>query len=315
MNNNGAMKVGAIVKIVIWGVVLIILCSVLISGLALGSFENIGGFTVWNWEVYDDPDSYTVGNCEYSDVVRDVDIDWHFGGNVTVTVYDGDTVKVEETAHGEIEADDEMRVKLEDGRLTVKFRRSGMRFWDVAPKKDLNVYLPVECAGNIGEISIDSSSSTVKITGITASNAEIDTASGKLYMTDCTVETVEIDSASGDAELSGKYGFVEIDTASGDCVIKGQVRSVDFDGASGSCTMELTQLPEQLTADCASGSVRLNAPVGDGFKADIDAASGKGYVEYADGNKMSGDELVVGGGKYRYEMDFASGSFYFKEVG
>ena len=316
MSNSKTFKGRAILKLVIWSVIFVILCGIMISGLDIDSFGNIGGFTVWNWEVYDDPESYSIGNQEFSSPwIRNIDIDWYYGGTVNITVYDGNTVRVEESLNSGADEEDRMRVKLEDGWLRVRYRESGMHFFEVSPQKNLTVYIPVIYASTLGDIFIDVSSSETKISGIAVSRAKIDSSSGDVCLTDCMVGALEIDSASADVTLSGEYDSVEIDTASGDCVIKGQARSVDFDGASGNCTMELTQLPEQLTADCASGSLWLSAPIGEGFKANIDASSGKGHVEYADGSKQSGDALAVGGGKYIYEFDFASGSFYFKEVG
>ena len=92
MNDNKTYKSGAIVKLIIWSVVLLILVSlfatlmILNNGNAFGLKELPAIMTTYK---YDFPEKYSAGDAVYTDEVKKLDIEW-ISGDVTVKVYDGD---------------------------------------------------------------------------------------------------------------------------------------------------------------------------------------------------------------------------------
>ena len=303
-------RVGSIIKLIIWIAVLGILMSAFFMGFeedgCLGNgIISLGGIR------YDHPESYSVGNMEYSESVKNMDINW-LSGSVKIATYEGSTVKVEETPVVEDE-DERMRVKLENGKLTVQYAASGIGMINVSGKS-LTIYIPrSDAEGQLGLVELDDASSSVEIVGITASKLEIDTASGGVDVKNSVIRDVEVDCASSSVKLDGSFQRIDIDSASGNATVIGEASDITIDTASGDCIMQLTALPYAVDCDSASGDIMIEAPLGDGFRLDFDGGSGKAAVNLSDGSKLSGDKLTVGKGSASFKIDTASGDFTFNE--
>lgn len=328
-------RTGAIIKLVVWCIVLSILVSIF-AAVMVGSeisFGN-GGFMIFGGVFYDDPDSYTVGKSEYRGASGglDIDIEWNYG-NVSFEAYDGEEIKLDDNYNGDEE--NMMRSKLVGNKLIVKYCRSGVRFFSSIPEKDLTVYIPESLISELGKIKIRSASSSIDAEGIVAKTLDIDTASGKLSLRNSEIGEIDIDCASTEIDIEGVFNDIDIDTASGGVRISGNVGSLEvdsasgnviFDGgtvrdisvgsASGDCQATLEKLPERLEFDTASGDFELYAPCGkdEGFRVELDTASGEARVIGLDGRTDSGKRITFGKGVYSYKVDSASGSFYYTET-
>lgn len=324
-------RIAAIIKLIAWSIVLVVLITVLLSALRSGESGCKGGFSVFGGITYADPASYDVGSREYSGELSCIYVDWQCG-QLKLEVYDGETVKLEED---EVDDDDlKLRSKLVNGELTVKYMNSGLKLFSSYPKKTLTIYVPQKYATAIAKLDIDSASAKLEINSIVADEVDISTASGRIELNECTVERLDISTSSSATVLSGSYGRIDIDTSSGNIDIKGKAVTLDVDTASGKvnfegtglryitidaasakCSFRTDALPESIDVDTASGDVELFAPIADdGFKVECSTASGKATVRYLAGNKVSGKELTVGNGKYKYKLSSASGSFIFNET-
>ena len=316
--SENKVRGAAIVKLVVWLVVLAILCPIFIFAMESDFLDDIVhgyNFSLIGGDYYKDADSYNVGEFEYGEQITGIDIDW-VSGKIELVVYDGDTVKLEEENEG-TDRDDWMRSKVENGRLVIKHVKSGMFFFHSSPTKDLKVYLPEEVAENLGAVSIDSVSSDIRIEAIAAGKIDISTVSGSLKLNNVNVGTLDIDGTSNESILNNvTVGEIDIDTTSGSTLISsGAVGKINFDSVSGDLEVYTSSMPTSVEGDTTSGSFKLYTPFSEeGFRAEIDSVSGDMNVWFADGKKMSGNSLVVGSGKYSYEFDSTSGNFTITET-
>lgn len=323
---------GAIVKLVAWSLVLLILVG-LFALMLLGNtidFINIGNISFFSSYVYDDPETYNVGDMEYDDMVYSLDISW-MAGTVDIVVSDGDSVKLVESGADD---DDEalMRSKVEGGRLIVKFADSGISiFGNNRQPKKLTVYIPASMCRSLQTLAVDGASSVLTVDGGYGDKSEsifcfdkidVDTASGVVNIKCKSATEVDIDTASGDVTLEGSFGEVEIDAASADVKLYGSAESIELDAASGkicvdgeivsadfgavSGDVKITThntLPKILKVETVSGKIDLTLPdIESGFQAKHEGASGK---MICDGIKTN--YYKHGEGKAIYEFETASG--------
>lgn len=314
----------AIVKLAIWSVVLCILFSIFMS--LMSDRDNIfnfgwidGEFSIFGGIIYDD-NNYNVGSRTYSknDCIglKTIDINWT-SGNLNVKVYDGDEVKCEEEGQGE-NSDNFMRTKIENGKLVIKPVKSGLSWWRRAPKKNLNVYLPKYVAESLDTLDIDSASARISVSNVNAKLFRLDTASGNVNLSDSSIGKLDVDSASCDVQISNtKITDIDLDTASGDLTMSsGSVERITVDSASGKVDIYSDIMPTQVDIDTASGDTILHIPFDeDGFVMKGDTASGRLRVKYLTGTSIeSRDNIHVLNGRYKYDLDSASGDFEIYEI-
>lgn len=285
---------GAVTRIVIWSVVLAILVGLLACGFVFGGDGMIFGISLGGY-TYDDPSSYEVGNIviEGDGSVTSLDIDWVSGRVEIVPSADG-SVKITEDYGGD-DTDARLRWKLENGRLTVKFRApAGFASWnDKVSAKKLTVEIPVEMLNEL------------QVTTVSADLAVLVSA-----------KNVEIDSVSGNVEMKGDYSFLEVDTVSGNIGLEGSVREADFDGTSATVTLYLSEQALTLDVDTVSGDVTLVLPANaTGFEADIDSVSGSVRVNGFDGVSQSKTHCRWGDGSMKISMDGVSAMLVIKKAG
>ena len=323
---------GAIVKLVAWSLVLLILVG-LFAIMLLGNtfdFINIGNISFFSSYVYDDPETYNVGDMEYSDMIYSLDISW-IAGTVDIVASDGDSVKLVESGADD---DDEalMRSKVKGGRLIVKFADSGISiFGNNRQPKKLTVYIPASMCGSLQTLAVDGASSVLTVDGGYGDKREsifcfdkidVDTASGVVNVKCKSAAEVDIDTASGDVTLKGSFGEVDVDAASADVKLYGSAESIELDAVSGKIYVDgevasaelgavsgdvkittYNTLPKRLNVETVSGKIDLTLPdIESGFQAKHEGSSGK---MICDGIKTS--YYKHGEGKAIYEFETTSG--------
>ncbi len=325
---------GAIVKLVAWSLVLVILVG-LFALMLLGNafdFIKIGNISFFSSYVYDDPETYNVGNIEYSEAVDSLDISW-IAGSVKIVVSEDDKVKLSESVSEDDDDEILMRSKVENGRLTVKFADSGISIWGNNRKpKNLTVYIPASMCGNMENFSLDSASSALTVDGEDSDSGEklfsfdkidVDTASGTIKIKCNRASVVDVDTASGDILLEGSFGEVDVDAASAAVKVYGSADVLNLDVVSGRVEVDgeigegeigaisgavkiktYTTLPKRLDVETVSGNIELTLPdIESGFQARHEGVSGK---MTCDGIKTS--YYKHGVGKAIYEFETTSGS-------
>lgn len=303
-----------IVKLIIWSVVALVLIGVLVSwsistlngGAPYGTFSLFGGY------VYDDPDTYGVGNMEYSaDKIENIDISWA-AGNVELVIYDGNTFKVEEK--GSFDEDDRMRSRALDGTLTVKFAKSGIRLFGYNVEKELTLYIPVSACERIKMLNVESASADVTVGRGTNENLialsldklNIASASGNVTASFGRADDVSIETVSGDIVLKvGSLKDAEIGSVSGRIQLDAELERGTIEAVSGAIEIEtFNSIPQELEVESVSGNISLKLPESmDGFKAELDSVSGKMTC-----NGERGRHYRYGDGKADYSFETVSGN-------
>ncbi len=322
-----SVKVGGIIKLIVWSVVLVTLVSLFGVMLTGNSFDfiKIGNISFLGGYIYDDSETYNVGDAEYSDAVHSLDISW-IAGSVDIVVSDGDTIKLIESGASEND-EDLMRSKVENGCLIVKFADSGVKLFGKQQPKALTVSIPASMCGSVQTLSVDSASSCLTVDGAYGDGNEsvfsfdridVDTASGGVNVKCKSALEVDVDTTSGEVALNGDFGTVEVDAVSADVKIEGSANKLNLEAVSGSVYVDgevvssnigtvsgavviktYTSLPSSLEIETVSGSVELSLPdIESGFEARIDAVSGDMYFN---GNKTGYYKHGSGVASYNFE--------------
>ncbi len=263
MSNKKSYKRGAIARLVVWTVVLFILCGIfsvwmILDSVNIGSFS--GGISFVSSYAYPNADKYNVGNKAYSEDIQRLDIDW-VSGSVTLKIYSGSEIKIEESGASEKDAD-KMRTRIEKGILYVKYAASGKKLTNNKTQgKTLVVYLPLKY--------IDAALNEV----------EIETVSADVFIneTEHIISCGELDvkSVSGEIKLDGiSAREASIENVSGKVTVKGEYSELDVSTVSGKVSLAPDNKVPRISVDSVSGDVDLTIP-DMGFKAELETVSGK----------------------------------------
>lgn len=290
------MKRNAIARIIIWSFTALLLIGVLVASICLGGlgkyFKDSGFSVNVGGNTYPNAESYNVGNGSISDKIDSVNIHW-VSGNIEISVYDGDTVEINE---GDVSNEDyKLRYKVEGGELKIQAQKSG---WGIkinnfdALKKKLSVKIPSAFMDNFKRVEIDSVSAEINVSDITALDKFlIKTVSGDVKINDIKTYLFDFDSVSGELNLSGEIN--------------------EFDGESVSGKLNLTAKTEleKFDAETTSGDIKLLIPESNGFKLDFDTTSGDFNsnlpMETKGFNRVI--NRIYGNGKAEFEIETVSG--------
>lgn len=318
---------GMITRLVIWAVVGATLLPLLVFGMNGDKpdwLHILGIYTAIDDDYHADSEEYQVGNAEYEEHIHSIDVAWE-AGSVKFELWDGDTVKLEESGAGENERDF-MRSCVKNGILTVKYSGQAFQFLDSRPRKFLTVYLPCGSAWQYKELSVQTASADIMLgcdgeeLCVGFEEIGIDTASGDISIAQMFAQALEVDAASGSVWIGDQsFDSVDVDTASGDVVLEGsKIREAHIDCASGAINYydaELEKgffetssggirlvsaegvLPGRLEIDTVSGNVEIFLPdVKSGFVTEMDSVSGLFFGErtYGDGRAVYHFDTVSG---------------------
>lgn len=262
------------------------------------------GCSITNYK-YADADSYSVGASSFAaSEINAIDISW-VNGEVNIVYSDVEEISVSETVtKGEMTSDFEMRYLLNDGKLMIKYAKSGR--WRIDNfEKTLTVSLPAD--KSLTELDVDLASADFVADKIVCDKASIDTASGDVDIKTACVSDFRVDSASGDVSVKIENAeSVSADTASGDITFDLiNVDRVSVDSASGDVNITADH-PSSIDIDTASGDVKIKLPDETGFRLKFDTASGDFDTDFT--VTASGKSYVCGDGSVEINVDTASGS-------
>lgn len=300
------MKVGAIVRIIIWLLVAAILTGLLVSILVFKEVRLFGGSGIWGYQ-YDNADRYTVGDGVVPGSVNQLDIHW-IAGSVTIRPYDGKQVKLEET--GVQNDDGRLRYRVENGKLTVQYQKSGWTFgfWNKTGKKDLVVSVPSEMAKNLITVEISSVSAEATVKDIVVERkVKMEAVSGGLTLENVTAGACELENVSGKTELENvSIEELEIETVSGYVYGNGAIGSLDCEGVSANVKITTRERLKRMKVETVSGDVEVCIPENDGFTVKIQKVSGGFTSDFA--VKAAGKTYTYGDGSADYSMETVSGN-------
>lgn len=238
------MKTNAIIRIVLWSIVLVILLGILATALSLRIYQK--EYT------YADLASVTpIESCIVA--ITELDISWASG---TVTIEPGDVngILLEETpVSNEAYA---MVTSYDSEKLTVKYQnKSANQILGSNLNKSLKVTFPRNWTGK--KIEIKNASADLILRDLTLEEVEIDTTSGSCTLENCVIVQTDFDSVSGSLEYTGKLWELEAETV------------------SGNLTAQLEETPISVDVKTVSGVLDLTLPESTGFTAKLDSRSGQ----------------------------------------
>lgn len=297
----------AIIRVISWSVVAAVLSGLLFLGISGRISWWSGGFpfSFGSSLSYRDANRYEVGSGQVrADQVKSLEINW-IDGEVSVQVYDGDTVRFTETSDKNLKKEDQLRFLNDRGTLKIQYKKSGRNFFSFGGSslnKKLVVEVPKSLAESLGELSVDTVSGSTKISGVHAKKITLDSTSGDLIVMQSRAVDCSADSTSGTFEADDfeVENELEVDTTSGDLRVKGSVANLEFDTVSGSLNLDSRICPEKIVTDSTSGDVTIAIPENQGFTYKYDAVSGSIQCDF---------EVVQREGKGTYKDGNASFSF------
>ena len=280
------MKTNAIVRIVLWSIVLLLLLSILGGFLAFGIYSVHSSETSWVTPIITSgtgtfqQNDYTASD---SQPVTQIEIEWAAG---TITIQPGDTDHILLSESGKYDADEAMVYHQYGGKLTIECQEQDVFFgFQSTVSKDLTITVPRDWQGQ--SISINAASAQLNVTGIMVRELELDSASGIAIFEDCTI------------------GELDIDTASGDVTYSGTLDTLEFDAMSAKFTAVFTATPSRMALDSMSGDVDITLPESCGFTATIDAMSSDFSSDFEVTKKNN--QYIYGDGSCRIALSAMSG--------
>ncbi len=287
------VSASAVVRIVIWSVVLAILVALFTLGMLQASFGNqgfdIGLHLSLGGYVYRDADSYRVGSAELdaSTLITSVDIDW-LEGDIRIVPGDVDHVIIEEDYSGG-EEDWRCRWKVDGGKLTVKYRNSYWLFGltQSMPEKTLTITFPQSMLESMKDVRVNAVESDITYTG--------------------NARKLSLDVVEGDVAIAGSVDELEWDGVEGRINFRGALGHADIDGVENTLEMYLTAA-KSLDVDGVESNVTLYlAETITGFAVERDSVGGTVRTDDFDGVSERGDyDCYWGDGSVRIDLDGVS---------
>lgn len=292
------MRTNAIIRIVIWSLVLVVLTGSLVLFLfpwlvtdsirGTSSVSHVEAAPLAT-EVTMETPVQILSNEEKLTVpansIREIEIEWA-AGNILIQPSDVDTITISES---DVEdAKYAMVWKQKNDKLSILFCEenliSGLGINLGADlTKDLYIYVPLgwECAS----LEIDAASATVEVYDLTIRELDFDGASGTCDLENCTISDLDIDTASGDVTYSGSLD------------------ALDFDAASASFYGDFTNTPSRIDMDGMSGKLDISLPEDTGFTLSMDGMSCHFSSEFETSSSSKNKTLIHGDGRCRIKVD------------
>lgn len=261
------MRTNAVIRIVIWALVLVALTGTLVLFLfpwlmrdpfAIASSGDRYAEAVPTEPPVETPVQFLSNEEKLAlpaDSISEIEIEW-VAGNILIQPSDVDAITISES---DIEdAKYAMVWKQKNNKLDIAFCEENLISGfginlNADLKKDLYIYVPRNWACR--SLEIDAASATVEIYDLTIRELDFDGASGTCDLENCNITDLDIDTASGDVRYSGS------------------LETLDFDSASANFYGELSNTPSRIDMDGMSGSLDIALPEDAGFTVSMDGMS------------------------------------------
>ena len=275
------MKRNAIVRIIIYIVLILVLAGILLSGLKHDGFSRVTG------------DSNTItgsGSIDMSQV-ENIEIEW-VSGSVDVTIAPETESKITfRETNGE---EHPMVYEIKGKTLVIHFTEPSINlsfgnFY--TPDKDLIVVIPADWVCQ--SLDISAVSADVKVLLPEARDVEVENVSGKTELRLESSQSISVEN------ISGEVSFI------------GQCETFECNSVSGDCNVYLSKDAKEITLESVSGDLTVSLFKQYGFTASIDSTSGNIYSDYS--TTVSGGKHTYGDGNVRIEAETVSGDIFIRE--
>lgn len=283
------MKSNAVIRIVIWSIVLLALIGTL--GAFMTDELYLRDYTpeetaipvplaTTPQEILPNEETLLLP----ADTIREIEIEWA-AGDIVILGKDVDYISISESGI----SDDQysMIFQTVGEKLEIQFCADRLmpdlgisHLGDL--KKDLYIEIPKYWEGK---------------------SIEIDTASSNLEMYNITLEEMDFDGADGTGDFQHCYiSDLDIDAASADVYYQGTLERLDFDAASASFTGDLQNTPSRIDMDSMNGKLDIALPEDCGFTLTMDGMSCRLSSDFYGTSTKNGSH-VYGDGRCRINMD------------
>jgi len=280
------MKTNAIVRIVIWSIVIVLLLGVLCNTLfdrnrntfreEIFVFDRAEGSRTESEQVPVIRES----SVNASDISK-ITIMW-VAGDIDIRVKEGsDQIRFAENA-GDCEFP--MVYSQKGDELTIQFCKEsfGLRNFGGDIRKDLVIEIPAEW--HCRELELDVAAADLTVQELTAEEVDFDGAAGNCVFQDCRIGSLDVDAASGDISYTGS------------------LKELDLDAASASFTGKFTDNPRVLNLDGMSAELDITLPADGGYTARMDGPSGSLSI-VGHTTAVRNDAHIYGDGSCRISLD------------
>lgn len=271
----------AIVRIVIYSLLILVLTSV----LAVGTFGSLSVDIAGVIRSDGLPDSTKAPQATFDpNEIDEIVVIWTCG-NVTVSSEERADISYRTLRKG---SDLETAYRLENGCLTIGFSQKSFVSGKVK-EKDLTLFLPENWAGKV--LEIESVSADIEISNLAnLSKLDIENVSGEISIRNSTFTEVEIETVSGGMYLAGTFS------------------KIDIEAVSAKCTIDAVECPQNIDIETISGETFLSLPQGYGFELNIDGISKSVHTTLP--YKKDGSRYISSGelGNCNIDVDSVSGS-------
>lgn len=275
-------KQNAIIRIVIFSIVIILLLGLLAAGL--GGKYYLARFTASSSSA----NIASRGEVDASKV-RNLDIQWVSG---SVTVQPGDTDAIIFSEDEDLPEDEKLIWKLSGDTLVIQFCKTQVLVgFQSTHSKDLVITVPKdwEC----GTLELELVSADAEITDLTAKTIDLENVSGECLFQNCSTDSFDAETVSGNVDFAGS------------------LRLLSFDTVSADCTATVFNTPTEVDLDSVSGNLDITLPETCGFVAELDSASGNIRSDFS--ASVSGGRYVYGDGSCQIEGNSLSGDIMIRK--
>lgn len=255
------MRTNAIIRIIIWSIVIVLLVSILGCGLLYRSHrindrppaETAVPIPIENTEPIQG--TATEQSSFSTDNIQELKIEWAAG---TISIRPDPSIKTILVSESDVHNEKyRMMCKTRGDKLTISYTDEAVSGFGISIgedlRKDLTILVPTDWVCR--NLDIDAASANLEVSDLTIQEVEFDGASGVCHFDNCTVDNLDVD------------------TASGDIYFQGALEVLDFDAASASFYGVMTIVPRRLEMDGMSGNLELTLPENAGFTVETEGLS------------------------------------------
>ena len=290
------MKTNAIVRIILYSLLLLLLVGILLAGIGFNLFTvNFRSDSVVQEGPIVSDESVTMGAVN-AQRISNLEIAWAAGSITIRPSQEADTIRFWDDYSGEEKY--QLHYSTFGDTLKIEFCKGD---WE-----DFDFEFPFVSSVVEKNLVIEVPENLV------LESLEIDAASPKLEVHDLTINQVEIDTASGAVGFENcNVMHLDVDTASGDVIYTGTLVTLDCDSASASIVANLQNVPQSLDLDTASGNLDISLPENAGFSVKLDALSGKFQSDFD--CEEHGSRYICGNGGCTIHVNAMSGNVHIRK--
>lgn len=309
------MKSNAIIRIIIWSLVIVLLVGLLSIGL-----YRSGRRLAWKAPVpvetafppasLPDPEADAMDKSSmHTDAtapaasspsmtgisldprqIQEIDIEW-VSGHIIIESAEVDSIQISESAPSAPKY--AMVWKQHNDKLTIRFCENAsfnIGFNNIVAK-DLTILVPMDW--ELNSLNVNAASSMLDVKNLVIREVDFDGASGTCNFVNCSISELDLDTASGDIYYTGS------------------LESLDCDAASASVFAVFDNVPRRIEMDSMSGDLDITLPTDAGFAVTMEALSSDFISDF--GYSERNGSYHHGDGKCKISMDAMSGDVYIRD--